>query len=498
MADRISSSKPRSPRTVKTIRKNSVPVSPSPARKADQNPRISEERFRLAFDMSPVGSILADKENRFFCCNKAFCDFLGYAEEELLGKTFMDVTWPPDREIGLSGINALPAGQARCAPVQKRYVRKDGSVVWGEVTINLVRDPDGRPLYWLAIVFDISARCQAEAALQASEEKWRLLVTALPDYVALHDAEGRYLFLNRYAEGFSEKDIIGKSAYDLLAKDSVERLRNGILTCLKTGRMQKYEFTAVGSNKEMREYENCMVPFTERNHAPSVIVIARDITERKRAEEQVQAALREKEVLLREVHHRVKNTLQAMIALMHLRAAHVPDQISADLFKELEEQARAMALVYEQLYQSKNLAQVGMEPYLRRLADGVFKAFSKSRPIDIRLEIEPLALNVDQAMPCGLIANELFTNSLKHAFPPGFSGQPFIRIGLRRAGTAITLIVADNGIGLPSGFTWQDGRIFGLRLVELWATHQLGGRIDADLSKGTAITVEFEQTEDHG
>jgi len=216
-----------------------------------------------------------------------------------------------------------------------------------------------------------------------------------------------------------------------------------------------------------------------------------DITERKQAEDKIRAALEEKEALLREVHHRVKNNLQAMVSLLELQAAQVHDAGTVQFLKELEEQARTMSLVYERLYQSESLAHIDMASYLQELAFNALQAFGGGHAIQMGLNVVPVSLSMELAMPCGLIVNELVTNALKHAFPPGFRGQPAIHIALQLAGEAYRLAISDNGAGLPPGLDWRASRTLGLRLVNLWATHQLGGTLDVTSGPGTSYEVTF-------
>jgi two-component sensor histidine kinase/PAS domain-containing protein len=231
-------------------------------------------------------------------------------------------------------------------------------------------------------------------------------------------------------------------------------------------------------------------PVMQDDQAVRMRGIFQDITERKRFEARLLAALEEKEALLREVHHRVKNNLQAMIALMDMQSGQLPDARTRLFVKELEGQARTMALVYEQLYQSENLARVAMGPYLQQLTAYVLRAFVTERMVQLSLDT-PVSLDVATAMPCGLLINELLTNALKHAFPPGFAERPRVSISLQQNGNTYRLIVGDNGVGLPPDFQPHHSRSLGLRLVNLWATHQLGGTLDVTCSPGTVYTITF-------
>jgi two-component sensor histidine kinase len=213
--------------------------------------------------------------------------------------------------------------------------------------------------------------------------------------------------------------------------------------------------------------------------------------ERERARQTLEKSLAEQLVLLREVHHRVKNNLQAIIHLMELELDRIADPAARSLLDGLRERARTMALVYEQVYQSPSLARVDMGPYLQALAERLQDILSEGRSIEIDVEVAAVSLDVSKAMPCGLIVNELLTNALKHAFPPDSRDGGHIRIALAEAGGTARLEVADDGVGMPPDER-RRSQSLGLQLVSLWATHQLGGRLELRSGEGTAFTVDFE------
>jgi two-component sensor histidine kinase len=176
---------------------------------------------------------------------------------------------------------------------------------------------------------------------------------------------------------------------------------------------------------------------------------------------------------------------------MNMRSTDVKDAETLVFLKELESQARTMALVYEQLYQSENLARVAMRPYIEKLCSNVIEGFGSDCTIEKSLELEDISFDVSYAMPCGLIINELLTNSLKHAFPKEFNKKRKVTIQMHVDRDVCTIKFWDSGIGMPSGLDWRASKSIGLRLVNLWATHQLGGTLDVDDEGGTMFTVIF-------
>ena len=219
-----------------------------------------------------------------------------------------------------------------------------------------------------------------------------------------------------------------------------------------------------------------------------------DITERKRAEEAAGAALREKEILLREIHHRVKNNMQVISSLISLQSEHIMDGEARRMLKEGQLRIRSMALVHEKLYQSRALSKIDFGGYLRSLSTQLFQFF-KVDAGKIRLEtnLEEVLLDVNSAVPCGLLANELITNALKHAFPGDRTGTVRIRLHRRDDG-AVELRVADDGVGIPETVDVDHTESLGLQIVSL-LVGQIDGALQLDGKNGAAFTIVFREPE---
>jgi two-component sensor histidine kinase len=212
--------------------------------------------------------------------------------------------------------------------------------------------------------------------------------------------------------------------------------------------------------------------------------------DRERARQKLEQALDEQLSLLREVHHRVKNNLQAIIHLMEIERDRIADPHARSFLDGLRERAHTMALVYEQLYQSPSVARVDMDPYLEALGGRLQELLAAGRPIDVDVDAAGVSLDVSKAMPCGLIVNELVTNAFKHAFPLDGRDRGRIRVALSQTVRTVRLEVSDDGIGV-SDESQRQGAV-GLQLVSLWARHQLGGQLTVRSERGTTFTVEFD------
>ncbi|MHB8864160.1 MAG: PAS domain S-box protein [Pirellulaceae bacterium] len=218
--------------------------------------------------------------------------------------------------------------------------------------------------------------------------------------------------------------------------------------------------------------------------------VSRDITERKQAEERLQASLDEKEVLLKEIHHRVKNNMQVISSLVALQAERLPEAAMRPVFQDVAHRVRSMALVHEKLYQSSDLARVEFAEYATSLLSYLWRAHTATASnIRLVLDLEPISISINTAVPCGLILNELASNALKHAFPGRMGGEVAVSLHISMDGE-VCLRVGDNGVGLPAGLDWRQADSLGLRLIHLLAA-QLHATVEVTNQAGTEFAVQF-------
>ncbi len=253
------------------------------------------------------------------------------------------------------------------------------------------------------------------------------------------------------------------------------------------------------------------IPFQNDKGEWLVAEVNVDITERKQAEKAMQTAYdqsliyadqlkaeieertrteKEKEVLLREIHHRVKNNMQVISSLLKLQSGRIEDKRSVEMLKESQDRIRAMALVHEKLYESKDLANVDFDEYIKYLVQTLFRSYEINREkIRLKLNIERVKFNIDKAIPCGLIVNELVLNSIKHAFADGDRGE--IEVSLLFINeNEVELTVSDNGVGIPEEMDLKNSGSLGLKLVNI-LTDQIDGKLYLDRSKGTKFQIRF-------
>jgi two-component sensor histidine kinase len=217
--------------------------------------------------------------------------------------------------------------------------------------------------------------------------------------------------------------------------------------------------------------------------------IIRDVSERKKTENKLQKSLNEKEMLLKEIHHRVKNNLMIISSLLNLQSRYIKDEESKTIFKESQNRTKSMALIHERLYQSADLKRIDFGDYIHTLANDLYHTYVLDTSlIKLNVDVDDVMLNINTSIPLGLIVNELVTNSLEHAFPPGKSGE--INIKFHSSDDKYLLEVKDNGIGFPKDIDYKNTDSLGLRLV-VSLTEQIDGKIEFNNTSGTSFKIIF-------
>jgi PAS domain S-box-containing protein len=333
-------------------------------------------------------------------------------------------------------------------------------------------------------------------ALRDSEERFRYTFEQAAVGVAHVAPEGSFIRVNsRFCEitGYTAEELAGIRARQLSHPADWEAAAANVAKAV-AGELDSFtsEGRFVRKDGAVIWVDNTVsLVHDEHGQARYFIAIVADATDRKRAEGALKALLDEKDVLLREIHHRVKNNLQVVSSLLNLQALKVEDDTLRRLFQESQSRIRAMALIHETLHDSRDLSRIELHPYFTRVGDSLIGMYGSSAArIRLRVEADRVALSIDDTVPCGLIINELLSNSLKHAFPDGRGGEVRIAASVSPAGR-ITLEVCDNGIGLPDDLDIHNTSTMGMRLVTGLAENQLGGTIEVDRRAGTAFRISF-------
>jgi len=659
--------------------------------------RESEDRFRNAFEYAVIGRAMANPEGAFIKVNKTFCEMLGYSEDEMLQRTWMDITHHDDLKESRVMVRQLLQGEIPSFNYIHRLLRMDGGTVWIDLNIVLIRDTNNAPLYMIGNVVDITQRkmtekrdslnnahirlvnelnanlnanaglddlikkaCDGlkaihrlnfadllllqtphdappyleykysnldhrlssavekltkikiknfkiplfpggifdtflknrtpaeyvgkeqvtdairdmvppektvlrklasrvariaasdyvymvplimrgepigqiglnkdvpfeedekaainlvvgqlasilerktvEEALRESEEKFRELFNNADDAIYLWRLDrdgkpGKCIEVNDVAcrmLGYTRDELLQMTPMHINAEESKKKIP-GIIKKLKKQKHITFEMAHKTKNGDRIPVEISSHLFTLRNDKV-ILSISRDITHHKDVEQRIQKDLKEKEILLKEIHHRVKNNLQVISSLLNLQSSYIQDEQLLDIFRESQNRIRSMALVHEELYSTKDLSGIQFKQYVDRLVSYITRSYIDfSNKIQLSTDIEKVNLPIGMAVPIGLIINELLTNALKHAFPPSFQGKPKIDLSLvKNRKHEYILTVSDNGIGLPGNFDLRKTQSLGMRLVHMLAEDQLEGRITLGKQTGTTFQIRLKLTE---
>lgn len=646
----------------------------------------SEEKFRNLFDDAPIAIGLASvRDYRIIKVNEAHRQMLGYSDSELAAMSFADVTHPEDLQADLEQVKQLVEGDIPRFQMEKRLIKKNGELMWANLTVTLIRDREGIPLYSMGAIEDISYRKRAEMEFQQLKERLQFLLgsnpavifTAAPtgdfcttyisdnvqtivgydpqelladckfwssrihpedlpqflvnfsdlcegkncicEYRFLHQ-DGIYRWLrtelkllvdsmgipseiigyaadisnSKYAElargqQFEQERLVEAIARRVRQSLQLEEILNTTVAELQQvlladrvlvyqllpengGRViaeavaegcsqlvdrcfgeevfpaEIYQLYLQGRISAISELDSpcitpCVVEFMKQIQVRAKLVVPiiqhsqlwglliahqcdrprdwpeweinlfqqlvnqlaiaiqqsllyqqlqAELSDRKQAEANLKNSLREKEILLKEIHHRVKNNLCVVASLLELQSNTVADPQVSKMFEESQNRLYSMALIHEKLYRSTNLAQINFGEYLEDLVSNLFHSYNISNNrIQLQVLAEPISLNLETATPCGLIANELVSNTLKHAFPDGTTGTVSVEC-YQTGDQEINLLVKDNGIGFPQNLDFRKTQSMGFQVV-CTLTEQLEGTIEISREFGTSFHLKFNE-----
>lgn len=337
---------------------------------------------------------------------------------------------------------------------------------------------------------------------------WEYVLNSLPDLITILDTQFKVIWVNKaMAETLGTKP---ESCKGLICYEVVHGTGSPISNCPHEKMMQDgIEHTEEVDEDNLGGYFLVTASPIKDDDGKILgsIHIARDITERKKMEDQIRKSLKEREMLIKETHHRVKNNLMVISSLLNLQARYIKDKETQDIFKDSQNRARSMALIHEKLYQTADLKEIDFGDYIQKLSMELFRTYSdESKNIKLYFEVENHQLDINTSIPLGLIVNELISNSLKHAFPANYVRGPdgkFTSPGEEKGQIIVKFVkednkyifqVSDNGIGLPDGFDINKTDSLGLSLVVSLAD-QIHGELEYGGHNGTTFTIRFEEEE---
>ncbi len=506
------------------------------------------------FGRAGMGITVLGPDRRIIEANEAMERMLGYARGELVGKSVPEISHPEDEPGNLLMYQDMMEGRLDRFQIEKRYFRKDGSIMEALLHVTYIPGPDGKPRYLVGMLEDITASKQVaedlrrNIALSAAIRDAQALFISGADHTRIFESlldilvrmtESQFGFLDdvlKDPDGTLYKKNLAMSsiAWDEGSRDIYQALRTRNLEFRNLNNLSGAPVTEgslVISNDPASDPRSGALP---KGHPPlknfmglplwyggevigvagvanrpggydasvahfveplvstcaSIIAAIRSEEVQKGLNTQVRESLREKEILLKEIHHRVKNNLQIVSSLINLQARELEASPAYGPFMDTRNRIRAMAMIHERLYQSGDFSAVDMKAFIGEFAGSVFRSQEPGQGrIALRPEVDDLTLGVDDAIPCTLIINELLTNAIKHAFPGSRGGEIFL--GIRNLAEGwVEVEVRDNGVGFPDHFDPGSSHTLGMELVR-GLVRQLGGTLEAAGRDGAAFSVRF-------
>ncbi|MEO5644650.1 MAG: PAS domain S-box protein [Bacteroidia bacterium] len=463
---------------------------------AENQLRLNEEKYRAIYNQAYIGIALVGTNNdSYIDVNQRLCDMLGFSAEELRKKTVHELRKPGDLSRLPAGKEFIERGFERIID-EHRYGHKNGSIVIVNVTISLVRSEDMKPLYFVYVYEDLTPKRRAEEQIRIQGAKLNAVFESSSHMIWTIDQHSRLTSFNQNQADWIKR-YFGITAYvgllmasgKMISTQEHNNFWNQKIEATFSGASQSFEVaTEKDGEKSWREIHLNPI-FDENDRVVEISCIANDITDKKMVDEQIRLSLKEKEVLLKEVHHRVKNNLQVISSILNLQSSYVKDKRVLEILLESQNRIKSMAFVHESLYQTKDFSNISFREYVENISRNLVHSYAATdSPPLLNLDLDDIQLNLDTAIPCGLIINELLTNSLKYAFPVGKQGK--IDIVIRENAGNITIDISDSGKGLPKEIDFRNTESLGLQLV-VSLVEQINGKIKLDTKKGTKFTIEF-------
>jgi PAS domain S-box-containing protein len=453
-----------------------------------------ETRFHALFEET-YDAILIIVDGKYIDCNSSSERLLQGTKEQIIGKTLWDLA----PEVQPSGVSSSAIAMEKLnlalAGEHQRFEWMQRTLTGREfdAEVSLIRIQIDDTVAVQAIFRDITEKKKVDEALRQSEEKYRILSEASPNAIYIINKDATIAYANTYALNLLDRrmeDVKGKILMEVFPMGEAEMQIQIIIGVFQHGHDVRRDDRVIAVDGKEKWLSSIYTPLKdEAGIVTAVLCVSYDITDRKTMENQVATSLREKEYLLKEIHHRVKNNLQVITSLLSMQADKATDKNVIDSLTDSQNRVKSIALVHEKLYQSKSLDRIEYGDYLNKFAMHLFDTYNVNpSQISCIIHAGNIFVDINQAVPCSLVINEMLTNSLKYAFPSGRKGK--ISIDFTTDGKNYILLYHDDGIGIAEEISFERSESLGMKLI-YGLTQQLNGTVILKRDAGTTFTVTF-------
>lgn len=466
-------------------------------KKAEEELSERNALFRLVVNNSPSGIFTIDDHFKLTYLNERTAEIVGYKKEKVVGKDFRFFLDQGSKRLVTERYQKRQRGEEVPPRYEFKVIRKDGKKRIVEVVSGVFKTYSGQ-VQTVVHIRDITEHRNMEQKLKESEARYKNLVEKARIAILIDDKDGNFKYFNdRLCEifGYQRKELEKENILTLVHPDDREKVIN-LHKSRVAGKKVKgsYEFKGIKKDGATIFGEVDAMVLKKEGQIIGTRSYIRDITESKKDKQRIERSLGEKEVLLREIHHRVKNNMQVISSLLTLQSKDIEEERVLNIFKESRRRIKTMAMVHEKLYGSEDLSKVDFSKYISSLTQYLFQSFGiDPEKIILKKDMEEIFFDINTAIPLGLLVNELISNSLKHGFPENREGE--VRISMARTDkNKIKLEVSDNGVGVKNELMLNKPSSFGLQLVKM-LTEQLHGDMKVEMNEKTSFIITFKELE---
>ncbi|MDO5837019.1 MAG: PAS domain S-box protein [Methanobacterium sp.] len=455
--------------------------------------RSQETYYQTIFENTGAATVIIEENKLISLVNMEFASLTGYSKEEIEGKMEWPAIFSHEDVSQMKEYHKLRRINPDYAPrnYEARIITRNGTIKPVHLTVAMIPGTEKS----MASILDMTELQRSKIAIKESQERFKSIFENAAEAIILFDCQGNIVEFNgKFKETFGIKngEIIGQNFVKMGTMMGMhpEESRQIINDLITGNELKQVEWILKNINGKQIVFRVRPSLIKTKTSVIGILLIMEDITELKNVENSLKNSLEEKEMLLREIHHRVKNNLQIISSLLSLQRLQVENPQTADILWECQGRVRAMAMIHENIYQSQDIGRINFKNYVEMLLYDIYNLYRVDKKLIIlEMLIEGVEMGIETAMPCGLVINELATNCIKHAFP---HGNGTLKIELKTDGDLHLLIIEDDGIGLPENLDPQKSKKLGLMVVNT-LVNQLNGEMEIDRTNGTKFIIKFRE-----